>query len=205
VDSHAGSRGSSQDCGTQTVLARIAGGESAAMAELYDATNRRIFGLILRILRQHEASEDVLVEVYAQAWRQAATYDPERGSALAWLLKIARSRAIDALRARAREPVLSPIEDAQSVPDSTADPEGATSEAERRGIVRAALVQLVRDQREAIELAYFRGMSHSEIAARLGEPLGTIKTRIRLGMQRLRESLAILEAPNVSAATGKGA
>ena len=110
-------------------------------------------------------------------------------------MTITRSRAIDILRSRKRERVTDPLEAAGDIEASTPDPESATADAERHRFVRGALTNLSDDQREAIELAYFAGLSHSEIATRLGQPLGTIKTRIRLGMMRMRELLGHLAAP----------
>jgi RNA polymerase sigma-70 factor (ECF subfamily) len=129
--------------------------------------------------------------VYLQAWQQSARFDAERGSALAWLLAIARTRAIDRIRvgvvARA---TLEPVERAAQVPCGRPGPEDTCSADERRRHVRAALEGLPPEQRETVELAYFDGLSHGEIAARLDQPLGTVKTRIRLAMTKLRDALS---------------
>lgn len=172
----------------------IASGEQDALGQLYDSTHRAVFGLIQRILNDPAGAEEVTLEVYTQVWRQASNYDPRRGTPSAWILTIARSRAIDRFRStdqtRKRQEPLSMVETARS---SGIDPEQSASEAERRTLVRAALDTLPPDQRNVIELAYFGGFSHSEIAARLSLPLGTVKTRTRLAMGRLREALSTLE------------
>jgi RNA polymerase sigma-70 factor (ECF subfamily) len=183
------------------MVRRAAAGDQAALAELYDATSHLVFGLALRILGDHGEAEDAVVEVYAQAWRTAHTFDPSRGTPCSWLLTLARSRAIDMLRARKRERATDPIESAGDVQAATPTPEEATGDAERHRFVHRAMAQLSVEQREAIELAYFSGLSHTEIAMQLGQPLGTIKTRIRLGMMRLRESLGHLSGA-VTAASG---
>ncbi len=173
------------------LLARTAQGDQGALAELYDATARYVFGLGLRILGDQPSAEEVTLDVYVQVWKQAGRYSPGRGSALAWLLNMARSRAIDRLRSkgrRQREQEGPPAAVAE-VPDRALTPEQSSLASECRPAVQAAMGALQPPQREAIELAYFLGFSHSQIAQRLGEPLGTVKTRIRLGMLRLRESL----------------
>ena len=183
------------------MVRRTAAGDHAALAELYDASSHLVFGLALRILGDRSEAEDAVVEVYTQAWRNAHTYDPSRGSPCSWLLTLARSRAIDMLRSRKRERATDPIESAGDVQADTPNPEEVTADTERQRFVRRALEALNTEQRVAIELAYFSGLSHTEIAMQLGQPLGTIKTRIRLGMIRLRESLGHLSGP-VMAASG---
>ncbi len=177
------------------LVQRAAGGNHAALAELYDATSHVVFGLALRILGARDAAEDAVIEVYAQAWREAKGYDPQRGSASAWLLTITRSRSIDILRSRRRDLIVDPLESAGDVSSELPGPEQTSADAERHRYVRGALTRLSTEQREAIELAYFAGLSHTEIAMKLGQPLGTIKTRIRLGMMRLRELLEHLSSP----------
>jgi RNA polymerase sigma-70 factor (ECF subfamily) len=133
--------------------------------------------------------------VYLQVWKKGETYSGTKGSPLAWLVTIARSRAIDALRSRAVREFEQqvPLETAGGVADAAPDPEEHSSLAQRGLLVQRALAALPKDQREAIELAFFRGLSHVEVAEALGQPLGTIKTRVRLGMTRLRESLLCYE------------
>jgi RNA polymerase sigma-70 factor, ECF subfamily len=169
----------------------VATGDQSALATLYDATNRLIYSLILRVLGDVSSAEEVLVDVYTQVWRQAASYDANRGAPLAWMATIARSRAIDRLRSgwqdqRRKEP----LEVLGDAPANAASPEETTAAAERQRFVREALNLLTPEQREVIELAYYSGLSHSEIAEKLKQPLGTVKTRTRLGMMKLREALA---------------
>jgi RNA polymerase sigma-70 factor (ECF subfamily) len=173
-------------------LQRIAAGDQTAFVEFYEATSSLVFSLALRILQERAAAEDVVVDVYSQVWDRASTYDHQRGTPLAWLLALTRSRAIDQLRARTRRREAEPLEDVSNVDFSIPDPEELTALAERRRFVRRALESLTDEQRRVIELAYFSGLSHTAIAAALGQPLGTVKTRIRTGMLRLRELLAPL-------------
>jgi RNA polymerase sigma-70 factor, ECF subfamily len=170
------------------------------MAQLYDASSARVFGLAMRVLGDRNAAEDTVVEVYAQAWRDASRFDAQRGNARAWLLTITRSRAIDILRSQRREPTYDPLEAANEIHSGGPGPEDQSSELQRRSFVRAALESLHPEQREAIELAYFSDFSHSQIASKLGQPLGTIKSRIRSGMMILRELLEHMAATPVAGA-----
>lgn len=173
------------------LVQRIAKNDQSALATLYDETNRLAYGLILRVLGDASLAEEVLLDVYTQIWRQAANYDTGRGSPIAWLMTIARTRAIDRLRSgwqdRQRKEPLDLLHDRET---SVASPEEATVASERQKFVRTALNSLAPEQREVIELAYYGGLSHSEIALKLNQPLGTVKTRTRLGMMKLREALA---------------
>ncbi len=173
------------------VLSRVAGGEEAALGQLYDVTSPKVFGLAYRILRQREAAEEVTLDVYTQVWREAARYDPARGTVMNWLLAIARTRAIDSLRShrRARE-VEQPLESAPEPAIENGDPERTAAERARAARARRALAQLPAEQRSAVEAAFFGGLSHTEAAAVLGAPLGTVKTRIRAGLGTLRRLLA---------------
>lgn len=181
-------------------MERAADGDQSAMAQLYDASSARVFGLAVRILRDRNAAEDAVVEVYAQAWRDASRFDVERGNARAWLLMMARSRAIDILRSRRREPSSELLDAAGEVHSAGPGPEDQSSELQRGNYLRAALENLHPEQREAIELAYFSDFSHSQIASKLGQPLGTIKSRIRSGMMVLRELLEHMAAAPVARA-----
>ena len=168
----------------------VAAGDQQALAALYDATSRTVYGLLLRILSDASAAEEVLLDVYTQVWRQAASYSRERGSAMAWLTTIARSRAIDRLRrGRQEQQRTEALDPARQFAAGGASAEDDLRAGEVRAVVRRALDSLAPEQREVIELAYYGGMSHSEIAAARGLPLGTVKTRTRLGMMRLREML----------------
>ncbi len=174
-----------------TALIRaIANGDQAALSTLYDATSRLVFGLALRVLNDRETAEEVMLDVFTQVWRQAATYDLHRGSPMAWLMTLARSRAIDRLRSGWQEQQRKqPLEAAGEARSHDSSPEEATEISERRKLVRKALGTISTEQRELIELAFYGGLSHSEIALQTNLPLGTVKTRIRLGMLKLREML----------------
>ncbi|HEY7910550.1 MAG TPA: sigma-70 family RNA polymerase sigma factor [Blastocatellia bacterium] len=172
------------------LIRRVAEGDQSALTRLYDNTSRLVFGLILRIVGDRSTAEEVLLDVYTQVWRQAATYDVKRGAPIAWLLTISRSRAIDRVRSgkfdsQNRES----LDSIGELSSATSNPEDQSVLSERQRLVRAALDTLSPEQREVIELAYFSGLSHSEIALRLGQPLGTVKTRTRLGMIKLRDAL----------------
>jgi RNA polymerase sigma-70 factor (ECF subfamily) len=163
-----------------TLLRRLAEGEHEALGEVYDLYAGLVNALALRILRDTADAEDVVQEVFVQVWRQATRFDPSRGTPEAWLCTMARTRALDRLRRRT-----SRREDSsdQSPPGSVAP------KTEEALAVQKALQGLSPEQRQALELAYYEGLTQSEIATRLGEPLGTVKTRIRTAMIRLRESL----------------
>ena len=176
-------------------IEQIATGDQLALAQFYDVTNRLAFGLVLRILGDRSSAEEVVLDVYTQVWRQAGNYSRERGTPLAWLLTIARTRALDRLRSgrqeMQRKESLEVVADARSL---AASPEETAVSNEHQRLVRHALAALPIEQRQIIELAYFSGLSHSEIAAHLGQPLGTVKTRTRLGMIKLKELLAPMMA-----------
>jgi RNA polymerase sigma-70 factor (ECF subfamily) len=177
------------------LLRRMAGGDEGALGLLYDRWGSPVHALVLHVVRDAGEAEDVVEEVFWQAWRQAARFDPARGGAAVWLFTIARSRALDRRRAldRSREEVSrgdeAPVAQAASAAPGPAE---SAEAAERRALVRSALDELPPEQREALELAYFGGLSQSEIAERTGSPLGTVKTRMRLAMQKLRGRLATL-------------
>jgi RNA polymerase sigma-70 factor (ECF subfamily) len=175
------------------LIGRMAGGDEAALAALYDATSAVVHGLALRILRDPAAAEDVVLEVYLQAHRQAASYDPERGTPWAWLLVMARSRALDRLRAegawRRRH---EPLRETDAHVESGPGPDEQSQAADQARRVRAAVATLPPTERQVLEVAYFGGLSHTEIAAHLDLPLGTVKTRVRSAMARLRDLLTPL-------------
>jgi RNA polymerase sigma-70 factor (ECF subfamily) len=177
------------------LLARIAQGDREAFGRFYDAFAGLALGLIRRILRDPAASEEVLQEVFWQIWQEAVRYDPRRGSPEAWVVMRAKTRAIDRLRAiRRREKTFVAPVDESVARSSEAPGENPGVAAETRGFVRSALDGLPEPQRRVVELAFFEGLTQSEIASRLGEPLGTVKTRARLGLERLR-SLMTGEGP----------
>jgi len=169
------------------LIAAIAAGDRDAFSRFYDLTAPMAFGLIRRVLRDPEAAAEVLQEVFWQVWQDAPRYDPTRGTPEAWLVMRAKTRAIDRLRSirRRDRTFVAPVDEsvAQRSPDQAPNPAVA---AEDRGLIQTALAQLPEPQRRVIELAFFEGLTHSEIATRLGEPLGTVKTRARLGLDRLR-------------------
>jgi RNA polymerase sigma-70 factor (ECF subfamily) len=174
-------------------LARAAAGDDRGLAALYDAHGRAVYSMALRVLEDEADAEDVVQEVFAQAWRQASRYDAARGTVAAWLLTMARTRAIDRLRARRARPDTAspaPEETWLTLPAPAVDPGDAIAAARDAQRVRDALQALPVLQRLAIELAYFEGLTQAEIAARLEEPLGTVKTRIRLGLLKLRDALS---------------
>ncbi len=173
-----------------TLLEQIAEGDQPALARLYDLTHRLLFGLALRILGDRSVAEEALLDTFMQVWRQAGRYDEQRGAPMAWLLTIMRSRSLDYLRANKphRERIEIGVVNESRLP-SPENPETLSALAERQSLVRTALNRLPADQQQAIELVYFGGLSHSEVAARLALPLGTVKTRIRLAMNKLRQEL----------------
>ena len=174
----------------QAALARLARGDQQALAELYDRHARPIYSLALRILRERADAEDIVQEVFAQAWNQAARFDTSRGAVAAWLLMMARSRSIDRLRSRRSRPeTASDAAVVERMPDEAARQDLQLLSSEQVELVKSALNGLPPPQREALELAYYEGLTHTEIADRLAEPLGTVKTRIRQAVIKLRESL----------------
>jgi len=162
------------------LLKRLVGGDQAAMAEMYDRYSGLVNGLALKIVRNVSDAEEVVQEVFLQVWNQAGRYNPDRGQPEAWLCAIVRSRAIDRLRRRNAlredgEPMDTSFQPPPKIQDAIA--------------VRDALALLSEEQRRALELAYYEGFTQTEIANRLGEPLGTVKTRIRTALIRLRTAL----------------
>lgn len=173
-----------------TLVERIAGGDEQALGELYDATRRLIYGVALRMVRDPIVAEEVTLEVYMQIWRTAATYSSKRGAVLSWMLTVVRSRAIDRIRARAaRAAKEGSLDAAFDVSDPAPTPEEMALESGQARTVRLGLDNLPAEERRIIELAYFGGLSHSEIAEKTSLPLGTVKTRIRVGMLRLKDIL----------------
>jgi RNA polymerase sigma-70 factor (ECF subfamily) len=175
------------------LMARVAAGDQRALSALYDETSTIVYSLALRILRDQQAAEDVTIDVYAQVYRQVSSYDATRGTPSAWLVTLTRSRAIDRLRQESnRQTREAPLEAATDVPALTVGPEECSATVEMRRFVQGAMARLTPEQRHVIELSYYAGLSHAEIAAQLGQPLGTVKTRIRTGLMLLRESLHFL-------------
>lgn len=176
------------------LLQRIVARDSDALASLYDRHSRLLFGLILRIVRDRAEAEDILQEVFVRVWTRAELFDPRLGGPTAWLVRIARNRAIDRLRARRGRdadgpPLDESIAERPAAATDIVSPEAAALEAERRGTVIDALSVLPAEQRRLIEAAFFEGYTHSELATRFGLPLGTVKTRIRAGIVAMRQRL----------------
>jgi RNA polymerase sigma-70 factor (ECF subfamily) len=172
------------------LIARIATGDRDAFSRFYDLTAPMAFGLIRRVLRDPEAAAEVLQEVFWQVWQDAAQYDPKRGSPEAWLVMRAKTRAIDRLRSMRRrdKTFVAPLDESIARAEDARAENSAVAAADR-GLVQTALAQLPEAQRRVIELAFFEGLTQTEIATKLGEPLGTVKTRARLGLERLRGAL----------------
>ena len=171
------------------LLKAIAERDEAALAQLYDRYRVILFGLLMRILNNREEAEDVLQEVFLQVWRKAEDFDENRGRPFTWLVTLGRSRGIDRLRtlaARDRVAEAGAREATEEISDAATD----AFKSEQRGLVNKALAQLPDEQKRPLMLAYFDGLTQSEIATRLGAPLGTVKTRMRTGLMNLRELLA---------------
>jgi RNA polymerase sigma-70 factor (ECF subfamily) len=175
------------------LVERIRQGDQAALDLLYRRFSAPVYSLVWKILQNAEEAEDVALDVFWQVWRQADRYDPARGAPPAWIFTLARSRAIDRLRARSRrEDRTVSIDDPDlriDPLDENASPDQIVSFRQSRDAVRAAMTKLSTVQREAVELAFLKGLTHVEIAERLDQPLGTVKTRIRQGLIRLRKHL----------------
>jgi RNA polymerase sigma-70 factor (ECF subfamily) len=165
-----------------------------AFEAIYDRYSDLVYSTALRVLRDPHLAEDISQEIFVRLWRKPDSYVAERGRFLTWLISVTRNRAVDEVRARGRRQryeTASPEEQERELPAGEAiDPALNAQLAEQQRIVRAALVELPPEQRQVIELAFFGGLTQREIADRLSQPLGTVKTRIRLGMQKLRAHLA---------------
>ena len=175
------------------LLARAAKGDQQAFADLYDRSSSLLFTVAVRIRGDGDVAAHVLPGVYLEVWRKIVRYNAARGTPTAWLVTVVRSRAIDRLRSRVARgySVTDSLQStpAADLPDENPGPLQASADLELRALVEKALAELPEAQRQALELAYYQGLSHTEIAARLNEPLGTVKTRIQLGMSKLRTAL----------------
>jgi RNA polymerase sigma-70 factor, ECF subfamily len=171
------------------VVQSIAAGDQVALHMLYDMAHRMVFTLTLRITSNRETAEELTVDVFHDVWRRAAQYDAANGTVLGWIMNQARSRAIDRLRFENRKK-RSSGGDVQPVAEPAADPRDVLELRDQGDSLRAALATLTPDERRAIETTFFAGLTHAEAAARLNQPLGTVKTRIRSGLHKLRRALA---------------
>jgi RNA polymerase sigma-70 factor (ECF subfamily) len=171
------------------LIRQVANQDREAFSQLYDRFSSLVFSLSMRILRVRSDAEDLLQEVFMQVWRQAKSYSVERGSPEAWIINIARSRAIDKIRSIRRMEKSFVLTEELARAESTENVESSAAESEVRLTMNSALATLPEAQRKVLELAYFEGLTQTEIAAKLSEPLGTVKTRMRSGIQRLRDIL----------------
>ena len=174
------------------LLQKIAQGDKHAFAEFYDHFSGVLFSAALRVLNNREATEDVIQDVFIQIWEKAPLYDATRGKPLTWAMTLTRNKSIDRLRSLQRRARLH--DDAGKEAQTTEQFDGHSAlddveNTERGAIVRAAVGKLTKEQRQALEMAFFGSLTHTEIAERLGEPVGTIKARIRRGMMKLRDVL----------------
>lgn len=186
---HDGAVEESAEPSLEELLRLTASGDQDAFAALYDRVAPRIHGLVVRILRDHAQSEEVTQEVFLQIWGSASTFDSSRGSALSWLMTLAHRRAVDRVRSAQAQSVRD--EDYESRRDRPMlDPTGQEVEDRwQASAVRTAVMDLGPPHQEALELAYFQGMTHREVSVALGVPLGTAKTRIRDGLRKLRDTM----------------
>lgn len=177
---------------SRDLLGRIVFKDQAALGALYDRHARLLFSVAFKILASTEEAEEAILDVFSQVWKTAASYDPTKASVEGWLLMMTRSRALDRVRALKRvAKVEQASEEAAALGlPSAPDPEEHALQSERSHAVRQALAALPETQRQVLELAYYKGLSHSEIASQTGEPLGTVKTRIRSGLGKLRDALS---------------
>jgi RNA polymerase sigma-70 factor, ECF subfamily len=171
------------------LIESIAAGDQVALHALYERANRIVFTLCVRLTANPEMSEELTIDVFHDVWRRAGTYDPRHGTVIAWIMNQVRSRAIDRLRFESRKK-RTQVPDLDMRPNPEADPCDVLEMREQGQLLRAALAALTPDEREAIETAFFGGLTYAEAASRLNQPMGTVKTRIRSGLQKLRNSLS---------------
>jgi RNA polymerase sigma-70 factor (ECF subfamily) len=167
----------------------IAAGDQLALHALYEMAHRLVFTLIMRITANRETAEELTIDVFYDVWRRAARYDAANGTVLGWIMNQARSRAVDRLRFEGRKKRSHSGDDVQPQAEAAAAPHDVLELREQAELLRAALAALTAEERQAIETTFFAGLTHAEAAARLNQPLGTIKTRIRSGLHKLRHAL----------------
>jgi len=185
---------SAQSVSAAYLIQQVAQQDREAFSQLYDRCSSLVFSLAMRMLRVRSDAEDLLQEVFVQVWRQAQNYNAERGSPEAWIINIARSRAIDKIRSIRRMEKSFVLTDDPARAESSENVETAAASSEAKLAMNSALANLPEAQRKVLEMAYFDGLTQTEIAARLKEPLGTVKTRMRSGIQRLREIMKMQAA-----------
>jgi RNA polymerase sigma-70 factor (ECF subfamily) len=173
-----------------SLVQSIAGGDELALHSLYEQTYRIVFTLIVRIINNRETAEEVTLDVFHDVWRRAATYDPADGSVVGWIMNQARSRAIDRFRFEHRKKRFTDYVDSPLATTAAKDPQEACHLEEQSRVLRNALEVLTPEERWVIETAFFSELSYREVAAKLKQPLGTVKTRIRAGLRKLRQELA---------------
>lgn len=175
------------------LVSRIAGGDAAALEALYDRYVRQCFGLALRMVNEPGLAEEVVQEVFLKLWSRPDSYSSHKGAFVSWLLSLVHHRCVDELRKRSRTEVAldndQPLSVINTKPDPQPDPSEQVWVMEQQRVVRQALIELPENQRQVLELAYFGGFSQSQIAEQLSQPLGTVKTRMRMGLQNLRQLL----------------
>ena len=171
-----------------TLVRSMAAGDQLALHTLYEMAHRMVFTLIMRITANRETAEELTIDVFHDVWRRASRYDAANGTVLGWIMNQARSRAIDRLRFESRQK-RSPGDDAEPLAEIAAEPRDALELRAEAQSLRVALATLTPNERQAIEMTFFAGLTHAEAAARLDQPLGTIKTRIRSGLHKLRHAL----------------
>jgi RNA polymerase sigma-70 factor (ECF subfamily) len=189
------------DLDDATLMEKLSRGNEGALSVLYDRYGSLVFGIALSMLGDRESAEEITQDVFTNVWKRVHSYRADKSKVATWISRITRNRAIDELRKRRARPERPQAHweiDVEQEPARGSDPEDHLEMAVQRQRVRAALDALPAEQKQALELAYFKGYSHSEISAALGQPLGTIKTRIRIGMQKLQRLLGPGEEPGRS-------
>lgn len=172
------------------IIRSIAAGDQRALRALWDRTHRLVFTLIVRITDSRESAEELTLDVFHDVWRRAAAYDAASGSVVGWMLTQARSRAIDRMRFEQRKKRVAHRPDAPAPSTSVSDPQDVLALREQRLLLTSALGVLTPNERQAIEIAFFAGLTYAEVAERIDRPVGTVKTRIRAGLGKLRQALA---------------
>jgi RNA polymerase sigma-70 factor, ECF subfamily len=172
-----------------TLVQSIAAGDQLALHALYERSHRVVFTLVMRITASRETAEELTIDVFHDVWRRASHYDPANGTVLGWIMNQARSRAVDRLRFESRKKRTQNSD--LTLADAAADPRDMIELREQTELLRAALSALTPNERQAIETTFFAGLTHAEAAMRLNQPLGTVKTRIRSGLHKLRDTLAV--------------